>query len=119
MIVAATRCPTACAVRSISENVSPFVSGMGGAAFATWILSSVADLSAVGTHALVARAAGARDWPAVRDAATQGAWLSLALGLVAFALAGPMTDGYFALVGFLVYVMHRWERAIRVPGFGV
>ena len=26
---------------------------------------------------------------------------------------------YFALVGFLVYVMHRWERAIRVPGFGV
>lgn len=26
---------------------------------------------------------------------------------------------YFALVGALVYVMHRWERAIRVPGFGV
>jgi polar amino acid transport system permease protein len=26
---------------------------------------------------------------------------------------------YFALVGSLVYVMHRWERAIRVPGFGV
>ena len=26
---------------------------------------------------------------------------------------------YFALVGLLVYVMHRWERAIRVPGFGV
>ena len=26
---------------------------------------------------------------------------------------------YFALVGILVYAMHRWERAIRVPGFGV
>jgi polar amino acid transport system permease protein len=26
---------------------------------------------------------------------------------------------YFGLVGLLVYVMHRWERAIRVPGFGV
>ena len=26
---------------------------------------------------------------------------------------------YFVLVGFLVYVMHRWERAIKVPGFGV
>ncbi|NDP42082.1 MAG: amino acid ABC transporter permease [Aromatoleum sp.] len=26
---------------------------------------------------------------------------------------------YFTLVGFLVYAMHRWERAIRVPGFGV
>jgi polar amino acid transport system permease protein len=26
---------------------------------------------------------------------------------------------YFVLVGVLVYVMHRWERAIRVPGFGV
>jgi polar amino acid transport system permease protein len=26
---------------------------------------------------------------------------------------------YFALVGVLVYGMHRWERAIRVPGFGV
>ncbi len=26
---------------------------------------------------------------------------------------------YFVLVGFLVYGMHRWERAIRVPGFGV
>ena len=26
---------------------------------------------------------------------------------------------YFALVGVLVYAMHRWERAIRVPGFGV
>ncbi len=26
---------------------------------------------------------------------------------------------YFALVGALVYVMHRWERAIKVPGFGV
>ena len=25
---------------------------------------------------------------------------------------------YFLLVGSLVYVMHRWERAIRVPGFG-
>ena len=25
---------------------------------------------------------------------------------------------YFLLVGILVYVMHRWERAIRVPGFG-
>jgi polar amino acid transport system permease protein len=26
---------------------------------------------------------------------------------------------YFLLVGALVYVMHRWERALRVPGFGV
>ena len=26
---------------------------------------------------------------------------------------------YFLLVGVLVYAMHRWERAIRVPGFGV
>ena len=26
---------------------------------------------------------------------------------------------YFVLVGVLVYLMHRWERAIRVPGFGV
>ena len=26
---------------------------------------------------------------------------------------------YFVLVGCLVYAMHRWERAIRVPGFGV
>ena len=25
---------------------------------------------------------------------------------------------YFLLVGVLVYLMHRWERAIRVPGFG-
>lgn len=25
---------------------------------------------------------------------------------------------YFLLVGSLVYCMHRWERAIRVPGFG-
>jgi polar amino acid transport system permease protein len=25
---------------------------------------------------------------------------------------------YFVLVGILVYLMHRWERAIRVPGFG-
>jgi polar amino acid transport system permease protein len=25
---------------------------------------------------------------------------------------------YVALVGFLVWAMHRWERAIRVPGFG-
>lgn len=26
---------------------------------------------------------------------------------------------YFLLVGVLVYAMHRWERAIRVPGFGI
>jgi polar amino acid transport system permease protein len=26
---------------------------------------------------------------------------------------------YFVLVGTVVYAMHRWERAIRVPGFGV
>ena len=26
---------------------------------------------------------------------------------------------YFLLVGALVFLMHRWERAIRVPGFGV
>jgi polar amino acid transport system permease protein len=25
---------------------------------------------------------------------------------------------YFLLVGFLVWVMHRWERAIKLPGFG-
>jgi polar amino acid transport system permease protein len=25
---------------------------------------------------------------------------------------------YISLVGSLVWVMHRWERAIRVPGFG-
>ncbi|HEY2816817.1 MAG TPA: amino acid ABC transporter permease [Casimicrobiaceae bacterium] len=25
---------------------------------------------------------------------------------------------YFVLVGIVVYLMHRWERAIRVPGFG-
>ena len=25
---------------------------------------------------------------------------------------------YFLLVGSLVWVMHRWERAIKVPGFG-
>jgi polar amino acid transport system permease protein len=25
---------------------------------------------------------------------------------------------YFVLVGIVVYAMHRWERAIRVPGFG-
>jgi polar amino acid transport system permease protein len=25
---------------------------------------------------------------------------------------------YFLLVGILVYVMHRWERALHVPGFG-
>jgi polar amino acid transport system permease protein len=26
---------------------------------------------------------------------------------------------YFLLVGVLVYLMHRWERALHVPGFGV
>jgi polar amino acid transport system permease protein len=26
---------------------------------------------------------------------------------------------YIALVGLLVWLMHRWERAIRVPGFGI
>jgi polar amino acid transport system permease protein len=26
---------------------------------------------------------------------------------------------YFVLVGILVWIMHRWEKAIRVPGFGV
>jgi polar amino acid transport system permease protein len=26
---------------------------------------------------------------------------------------------YFVLVGIVVYAMHRWEQAIRVPGFGV
>ena len=26
---------------------------------------------------------------------------------------------YFLLVGILVYLMHRWERALHVPGFGV
>ena len=25
---------------------------------------------------------------------------------------------YFVLVGVLVYVMDRWERAMRIPGFG-
>jgi polar amino acid transport system permease protein len=25
---------------------------------------------------------------------------------------------YFLLVGILVYGMHRWERVLRVPGFG-
>jgi len=26
---------------------------------------------------------------------------------------------YFLLVGILVWGMHRWERALRVPGFGI
>jgi polar amino acid transport system permease protein len=25
---------------------------------------------------------------------------------------------YFALVGIVVYLMNRWEQAVRVPGFG-
>ena len=25
---------------------------------------------------------------------------------------------YLVLVGIVVYAMHRWERALRVPGFG-
>jgi len=25
---------------------------------------------------------------------------------------------YIVLVGFLVWLMHRWERSIKVPGFG-
>jgi len=25
---------------------------------------------------------------------------------------------YIVLVGVLVWLMHRWEKAIRVPGFG-
>jgi polar amino acid transport system permease protein len=26
---------------------------------------------------------------------------------------------YIGLVGCLVWAMHRWERAIKVPGFGI
>jgi putative MATE family efflux protein len=84
----------------MGEEAGAALSAMGGAAFATWILSSVADLSATGTHALVARAAGAGDRDAVRDAGTQGTWLALALGIVVALAAGPLSDGYFALVGF-------------------
>lgn len=84
----------------MGDDAPAALSAMGGAAFATWILSSLADLSAVGTHALVARAAGAGDRGAIRDAATQGAWLSLALGVAVAVFARPLADGYFALVGF-------------------
>jgi len=26
--------------------------------------------------------------------------------------------GYVALVGVLVWIMHRWERWLRIPGYG-
>ena len=35
------------------------------------------------------------------------------------AMMNVLLVSYFVLVGLLVYLMHRWERAIRVPGFGV
>ncbi len=31
----------------------------------------------------------------------------------------PMqTPTYAVLVGVLVWIMHRWERALRIPGYG-
>ena len=52
------------------------LSAIGGAAFATWILSCLGELPAVGVHALAARAAGGGDLRAVRSYAAQGLWLA-------------------------------------------
>lgn len=73
---------------------------LGGAAFATWILASVAELASVGAHALVARAEGAGERWRVGGIVAQAACVTVGLGVVAALLAGPLARGYFGALGF-------------------
>jgi putative MATE family efflux protein len=76
------------------------LAAMGGSAFATWIVSSLSDLSAVGAHALAARAEGAGQRSRIAPVVTQALWLALMLGLVGALGARPLARLYFAALGF-------------------
>jgi putative MATE family efflux protein len=76
------------------------LAAVGGSAFATWIISSVADLAAVGAHALAARAEGAGQRSQIAPVVTQGLWLSLGLGLLGALAARPLARAYFSALGF-------------------
>jgi putative MATE family efflux protein len=76
------------------------LAGLGGAAFAGWMIHSCAELAGYGLQARVARHEGAGQRGLIPDALGQGLWLGLlvALGL---ALVGPAgLGGYFDLLGF-------------------
>ncbi len=76
------------------------LAAMGGSAFATWIISSLSDLAAVGAHALAARSEGAGQRARIAPVVTQAIWLSLALGLLGALCAKPLAKLYFATLGF-------------------
>jgi putative MATE family efflux protein len=73
---------------------------LGVASFAVWILMSIAELSSVGTHALVARAEGARERWRVGAVLLQGGWVALLCGGALALLSRPMISWYFDAVGF-------------------
>jgi putative MATE family efflux protein len=84
----------------LGEDAPAALSAIGGSSFALWILMCLSDLASVGTHAGIARAAGAGHTTGSRVTLTQGLWVG---GLVSIALAlfaRPLTHAYFAAIGY-------------------
>lgn len=84
----------------MGDDAPAALSAMGGAAFATWILMCLGELPATGTHALVARAAGAGDTSGVSRVFFAGALVATLLGVATAIFARPLAALYFDLVGF-------------------
>ncbi|MCK6526617.1 MATE family efflux transporter [Myxococcota bacterium] len=84
----------------LPRDAAPALSALGAIAFAWWILTSLGELSGVGTHALVARAAGGGREERIPHLLGQGVLLAAAMGLLLAALANPLGRAYFALIGF-------------------
>lgn len=73
---------------------------LGATSFAVWILMSVGDLAAVGVHALVARAEGARERWRVGEMVVQAAWIAGALGALIGLTAPKLSALYFDAMSF-------------------
>lgn len=76
------------------------LSALGASAFAIWILHTLGELAAVGTHTKVARATGAGTPAQIAGWITQGLWVAGTTGVLLAMVAHPIAAQFFATLGF-------------------
>lgn len=83
----------------IGRISSDALAAIGAASFGWWILESLTELPATGTHALVAQAAGAQDGPRLSRWMTRGLWTGALVSLLLMLVAGIAAWAYGAAMG--------------------
>ncbi len=84
----------------MGESAPSALSALGGAAFALWILGTLSELPAVGTHALVAFSEGGGKRHAAGRLTASGLWVAMLLSLALALFSQPLISLYFQAFGF-------------------